>query len=120
KNHELALLARFDTDPFARWEAGQTLATRYLLAHLANEAVEDAPNLALLIETWRTIASDHILSAAYLARVLTLPSERILLEKCNPADPQAIVKARDTLRAELGVALQDIWQQHYDTLAQAL
>src|SRR5690606_13905815 len=28
---ELALLARCDTDPFARWEAGQELATRQIL-----------------------------------------------------------------------------------------
>src|SRR5690606_31921007 len=29
---ELALLARFDTDPFARWEAGQEFASRQLLS----------------------------------------------------------------------------------------
>jgi|TARA_A100001391_G_scaffold205456_1_gene206683 aminopeptidase N len=120
QNEELALLARCDTDPFARWEAGQKLVTRYLLAKISESMVEQAPTLSLLVETWRTLANDDTLSAAYMARALTLPSERILLEKCHPADPQAIAKARDALRAELGLALQDTWQRHYHNLAKAL
>ncbi|QIM49930.1 aminopeptidase N [Pusillimonas sp. DMV24BSW_D] len=120
RNDELALLARFDTDPFARWEAGQELATRYLLAQVSENIADNAPELALLVETWQTLASDDTLSAAYLARALALPSERILLEKCKPADPQAIITARNALRAELGVALHDIWQSHYQNLSDTL
>ncbi|MAK55411.1 MAG: aminopeptidase N, partial [Pusillimonas sp.] len=119
-NEELALLARFDTDPFARWEASQELATRYLLAQVAGKNAENAPALPLLLDTWRTLASDETLSAAYLARALVLPSERILLEKCQPADPQAIVAARNVLRTKLGTALQDIWQHHYQNLSATL
>lgn len=120
RNDELALLARFDTDPFARWEAGQELATRYLLAQISENSTNGAPELALLVETWRTLANDETLSAAYLARALVLPSERILLEKCKPADPQAVVSARNALRVELGLALQDIWQRHYQNLNKTL
>ncbi|MBC7204294.1 MAG: aminopeptidase N, partial [Pusillimonas sp.] len=120
QNEELALLARCDTDPFARWEAGQELATRYLLAEASEHGTELTPSLSLLIETWRTLASDETLSAAYLARSLMLPSERILLEKCSPADPQVLVRARDTLRAKLGSALQDIWQLHYQNISTML
>ncbi|WP_397476176.1 aminopeptidase N [Pusillimonas sp.] len=108
---ELALLARHDTDPFARWEAGQELAGRQLLA--MTESGGDIPTETLLVETWRALLEDTSLSDAYLSRVLTLPANKVLLEKTNPMNPLAIAQAREDLKAHLGGALADLWLQLY-------
>jgi aminopeptidase N len=112
---ELALLARSDPDPFARWEAGQELARRLLLARA--QAVLDnasAPASDLLVETWTTLLQDDSLSPAYLARVLSLPAQKELLEQMNPMDPQVIFRVHRELKAELGRKLMARWQQHHD------
>src|SRR5690606_22168575 len=66
---ELALLSAHDSDPFARWEAGQELATRQILAlagrHQAGQPMqaEDA-----FIQAWRALLTDPALDAGYRAR----------------------------------------------------
>lgn len=121
-DQELARLAQADSDPFARWEAGQELATRVLLAAI-NEGSSSNDITAVtntLVQTWKAIAADTTLSAAYLSRILTLPSERILIEKCNPADPQAVANARDTLRLTLARELQPSWTHLYQQCTNTL
>src|SRR5690606_25502175 len=102
-NEELALLSAHDTDPFARWEAGQELATRQILqlagSHQAGVSlVADAA----FIEAWRALLTDPDLDAGYRARALALPSEKTLAERQDAIDPPALAAARDFLRAELG------------------
>ena len=115
---ELALLARRDPDPFARWEAGQELARRLLLArvraHLTSAPAPDADTLA---DTWAALLQDTTLSPAYLARVLALPAQKELLEHTNPMEPQAVVHVHRELKAELGRRLAEQWQQQYDAMA---
>ena len=108
---ELDLLARHDTDPFARWEAGQELATRQLLA-MADSGAK-LPAEALLIETWRALLQDANISDAYRSRVLTLPANKIVLEQSKPMNPLAVAQAREDLKAYLGDALADLWLQLY-------
>lgn len=118
-DNELALLARTDPEPFARWEAGQMLATRCLLA-MAQTPDANSQLTTLLVDTWHTIATDPALGAAYKARQFTLPGERILLEKMPVMNPVAIARARRALRARLGAALAPEWQRLYQTQADAL
>lgn len=115
---ELSLLAQHDTDFYARWEAGQQLATRQLLA-LANSAADDLPLQVdpAFIAVWAALQGDSTLSAAYKARLLRLPSERELLEKSTPMDPQSVVKASRHLRQQLGKALSDGWMTSYTAAA---
>ena len=54
------------------------------------------------IDAWRSMARDETLNPAFRARVLALPSERELLEKTSPMDPQNVVLASRQLRATLG------------------
>ena len=115
---ELALLARSDADPFARWEAGQTLA-RELLLKRADAILNGSPAPAsdLLIDVWTALLKDEHVSPAYLARVLSLPSQRELLELMSPMDPQAVVQAHRELKAELGRNLTALWEHHYEASA---
>jgi len=114
---ELALLARHDTDPFARWEAGQELATRRLLAMARSAHNEQGETI--LVQTWRALLQDESLSDAYRARVLTLPAAKVLLERTDPMDPLAVAQAREGLRTHLGRALADAWLDTYEACAAA-
>ncbi|WP_165720634.1 aminopeptidase N [Bordetella trematum] len=108
---ELALLSAHDTDPFARWEAGQELASRQLLAltaqYQAGQPMQVAP---AFVAAWHALLSDPTLDAGYRARALTLPAERTLAERMTAIDPCALAQARNHLRAELGRGLAASWQ----------
>src|SRR5690606_19354351 len=67
----------------------------------------------LFIATWRSLLDDTTLTAAYKARVLSLPSQRELLEKTTPMDPLGVVRASHHLRTELGKALAEQWLASY-------
>ncbi|NYT66742.1 aminopeptidase N [Alcaligenaceae bacterium] len=117
-NTELAILAQHDTDPYARWEAGQQLATRQLLA--LTRAISQGLPLSVDAEfsaTWRERQNDDQISPAYQARLLALPSARELLEKTTPMDPQAVVQASRHLRQHLGQTLADGWMTTYTQMA---
>lgn len=112
---DLALLSAHDTDPFARWEAGQELATRQILA-LVRQHQGDQPLRVddAFVQAWRALLTDPALDAAYRARTLALPSEKTLAERMEQIDPPALAVARDFLRAELGRQLRAEWRAAFD------
>lgn len=109
-NEELALLSAHDSDPFARWEAGQELATRHILA-LAQQHQAGLPLHVdtSFIRTWHALLTDPDLDAGYRARALALPSEKTLAERQEVITPIAIASARDAVRIALGKQLADQW-----------
>lgn len=126
---ELALLASHDLDPFARWEAGQALATRRL-KQLAASLLPDAPSRSaqasnsvqtgvLLQQTWQKLLTDKRLTPAYRARALTLPPEKIVMAEMTPMHPRAAALARQQLRQQLGTSLAQDWLQTYHEQAQS-
>ncbi len=108
---ELAFLLAHDSDPFNRWEAGQRLATRRLLA-LAGGGVAADFNYAatdedkLIADALRKLLRDAALDPAFRDLVLTLPSEGTLAEQVAAIDPQQIHRARRALRRQLAHALR--------------
>jgi len=113
---ELALLCQHSPDPFARWEAGQTLATRQILAML------DSPSSSnqTLQNTWQNLLNNQALTPAYRARALTLPAEKIVLADMQPMHPRQVAQTRQTLRQQLGAALADDWLRTYFEQAENL
>jgi aminopeptidase N len=113
-NDELAFLLAHDSDPFNRWEAGQRLATRELLALAARAAsgqpleVDDA-----VIEAFRRVLNDETLSPSFRELALMLPSETYLAEQMTESDPAAVHAARQFLRKRLGTALKADWLAAY-------
>jgi aminopeptidase N len=111
-DEELAFLLAHDSDPFNRWEAGQRLATRRLLA-LAGSGI--TPGLTyhstsldqLIADALRKLVRDEALDPAFRDLVLTLPSEGMLAEQVDVIDPQAIHLARRALRRHLAHELRD-------------
>ena len=112
---ELAFLLAHDSDPFNRWEAGQRLATRELLA-LAARAAENAP-LQLddsVVTAFARVLTDETLSPAFRELALMLPSEAYLAEQMAESNPAAVHRARQFVRKRLAAALREEWLAIYD------
>ena len=112
---ELALLMKHDGNAFARWEAGQQLATRVILA--ATHAKREGRSYVLpqaFVEAWRAVLTAPGLDAAYRARAVTLPSEKTLAEQMDKVDPVALSAARDDTLAALGRELAVDWRAAVD------
>jgi len=112
---ELVLLARHDTDPFARWEAMQALATRACLVRL-NAQTAHAASDQTLQTVWQHLLLDPSLTDDYRSRLLMLPSARELLEKTTPLNPLAVIAAHRAVLESLSRTLVPLWRQTYDAL----
>ncbi len=105
---DLAFLMAHDSDAFNRWEAGQRLATRRLLA--LTEAAQQAGNTlsvdVALSDSLRASLNDQSLDPAFRETVLTLPAETVIAEQMEVIDPQAIHAGRRFLRLSLAQDLR--------------
>jgi aminopeptidase N len=101
-DHELMHLMAFDADPFNRWEAGQALATRIVLAGVARlQKGEPMEVPGTFVEAVGRILTDGSKDPAFAAECLQLPSEGQLAESMEVADPDAIHAARLHLMREI-------------------
>lgn len=107
---DLSLLASFDPDPFARWDASQNVAHHFLSAAYSGT---DNLDLQPLINIWQNAILDASLSPAYKARLLRLPSLREVLERNQPIDPQTGIKSWDYIKSSIGQALAGQWLDLY-------
>ena len=104
---QLAHLLAHDSDAFCRWEAGQRLAMRRLLKLV--KAVQNNEVLeldAMFIDALRKTLCDESLDPAFRELVMTLPSEAMIAEEMDVADPHSIHQARQFVRASLAQALK--------------
>lgn len=114
-NDELAFLLAHDSDPFNRWEAGQRLATRELLALAARAATGQPLEVDdTVIDAFRRVLNDDTLSPSFRELALMLPSETYLAEQMAESDPAAVHAARQFLRKRLGSALKADWLAAYE------
>ncbi|HUP97443.1 MAG TPA: aminopeptidase N C-terminal domain-containing protein, partial [Usitatibacter sp.] len=92
---ELTHLMAYDSDAFNRWEAGQALVTRVLLAGAERiRAGREMEIPAALTEAIGRLISDGSRDPAFAAECLQLPAESYLAECMEVADPEAIHAAR--------------------------
>ena len=110
---DLAFLSRHDDDPFARYEAMQQL----MLDTLVAGAVEDRADHAAVIAAVRETLADPALDRAFVAEAVLLPSESFVGDQMTMVDPDAIFRAREALRRDLGRALADQWRDALDRAA---
>src|SRR6516225_4364278 len=118
---DLRFLAAHDADPFNRWQALQTLATRPLVdntaAWRANGAVRQDSGL---LDALGAILADGALEPAFVALALTLPGEAdIAREIARGVDPDAVFAARSALRAAVGEHLAEPLFDHYRRLSES-
>ena len=111
---DLVFLWAHDSDPFNRWNAGQTLASNALL-RLASDFQANRP-LTLeetFVHSFAQVLRSKTLDPATTALILTLPSELSLMEQMQPADPQAVHAAHLFLRTTLAHHLHELLKETY-------
>lgn len=106
---ELAFLVAHDSDPFNRWEAGQTLATRLLLGLV--DAFRAGQPLALPETCYAAMArlweeAQNGADPAFAALALTLPSEQELGQHRSTVDVDGIHAVRQFARRALAERLR--------------
>jgi aminopeptidase N len=115
----LKFLAIHDTDPVARWDAGQQVATRMLLdmvaARQAGRAVP--PVDPDVVAAMRQTLADSDKDPAFAAEALILPSEANLADEMAVVAVEAIHDARESARAALAAVLGGELAATYRALA---
>jgi aminopeptidase N len=114
---ELAHLMAHDSDAFNRWEAGQRLATRVLLAGITAGGVgRDWIPEAFVAACGRVLDDGLSGDPALAAEALTLPAEAVVARN-EAIDPEAIHAARVGLRRYLAARLRDQFEAVWTALA---
>ena len=118
QDEDLAHLLAHDSDPFNRWEAGQRLAGRLILA-AAGEIAAGRPVHwpQSFVDAAAQVLARGPEDPAFAAEVLTLPGEATLAEEMAVVDPDALHQARNGLRHFLAEKLAAPLRQCYDALA---
>ncbi len=121
---ELAHLMAHDADAFNRWEAGQRLATRVLLAGITagGEGEFWIPD-DFVTACGRVLDAGLTDDPALAAEALVLPAEQVLAEavagRGAAIDPEAIHRARVNVRRHLATRLRDRFEAVWSALAPA-
>jgi aminopeptidase N len=110
----LTFLMAHDTNGFNRWQAAQTLVTR-ILVHLVacyhEESAFEAPKL--FYQALTGLFDKEVKDPAFVAEVLTLPTEASLGIAFQPIDVDAIHAARQWLKCEIAAQLSSVFIRYY-------
>jgi aminopeptidase N len=113
-DEELRFLMANDPDPFVRWEAGHSYATRLMLALIgeraAGRSLRADPGLA---DAFAATLAAPALERAFVAQALVLPAESFVGEQMAVIDVDGIHAVREFLRKTLGLRLQAQWSETY-------
>lgn len=107
---DLAFLSAHDDDPFARYEAMQQL----MLDTLVGAVTTGKGEHGALIDAVRNTLTDPSLDRAFIAEAVLLPSDSFIGDQMAVVDPEAIFRAREALRADLGNLLETEWRAAYE------
>ncbi len=116
---DLLLLIAHDGDPFNRWQAAQSFATRLMIRSTKAIRAGDMPEFSekFAIALGRAL-EDYEADPAFAAQMAMLPSENDLARDIGAdVDPEAIFMARKALRDETGRYLGARLLALYDQLA---
>jgi aminopeptidase N len=109
---DLIFLMSHDTDPFNRWEAGQTLATQVILSLVNDRRNGDQLHVApSFIDAFRAVLEDKELDRALAAQAIGLPSEQFIGEQMETIDVDGIYEVREFLRLRLAQDLEPLLEE---------
>src|SRR6185437_9424373 len=116
---DLAFLAAYDTDPFNRWQAIQSIALRLLIDNVtALRAGRPANGDDKRTGALSAVLADRKLEPAFVALALTPPGEADLAREIGrDIDPDAIYRARKALRADIGGAIGPALTDAYERMS---
>ena len=107
---DLGFLSGNDDDAFARYEAMQQL----MLDTLVDAVKRGRGNHAPVIDAVRNTLLDGDLDKAFIAEAVLLPSESFIGDQMQVVEPDAIFRAREALRRDLGRELEGEWREAYE------
>ena len=110
---ELARLMVCDSDAFNRWEAGQQLATRTMLAMLEAQNEQWSGIAQPLVAAFADILAREPLDMALAAEMLVLPGEKYIGEMLERVDVHRVREVREALKLELASANETQILAHY-------
>jgi aminopeptidase N len=115
----LKFLAIHDTDPVARWDAGQRAAIAVLLDRVAMWRAGTAlpPLDPDLVAAMRHTLVDAARDCAFAAEALSLPGEATLADEMTVVDVEAIHAVREDARVAIAFALAAEFAEAYRGLA---
>ncbi len=117
-NEELAHLLAHDSDSFQRWEAGQKLSTRILLAMVKAIQNQETPAVPQqLLDAFAAVMADDHLDRSLKAYALMLPDTTTLAAEMEVIDPDALHQARRQCLRALAKHLRPQLETNYATLA---
>ena len=112
---ELSFLMAHDSDPFARWEAGQQFAAKLILDLVAARKDGRAINVPdSFVDAVRLTLNDQRLDRAMIADTVSLPVLNYLGELMTEIDIDGLWAARQQLRKVLAAKLADRWAAAYE------
>ena len=116
---DLVFLARHDDDPFARYEAMQSLVVQHLVAAVGGglTAAERETGQQAIGTALGAILADPGLDDLMRGELMILPAESYLAEQLLIADPPAIRAEREALKAWLGKNLQGALTAMHDRVS---
>ncbi|MDA0221093.1 MAG: aminopeptidase N [Proteobacteria bacterium] len=113
-DEERAFLMAHDSDPFARWEAGQQYATTLMLGMLGDVRAGRDPRLdARFVVALKAILEDEAIDKAFAALAITLPGEAYLADQMETVDVEGIHAARETLERAVAAGLGELLEAVY-------
>ncbi|MBO6503794.1 MAG: aminopeptidase N [Kordiimonadaceae bacterium] len=112
-DRERSLLFQYDTDSFARWQAGQELYSSQILRQAENleEDYFSGEVTQSIIAAMAGIIDNDKMDPAYAAELLSVPSEVILGQEQSVLDPEGLHTARTRF---LSLAADQNWQTMLD------
>jgi len=111
---DLALLLASDTDPFNRWEAGQRLALKLLLAGITDRlGGRELRFPEAFAEAMARVLDDAGSDPAFAAEALALPPEIYVGEQMVEIDPAVIHEVRQAMRHFLATRLEAAMRRAY-------
>jgi aminopeptidase N len=117
---ETARLLKYDTDPYVRWQSGQDLMADYLLATIEanwSGSPTAVKKFSMISDAFVAAISDVSLDAAFVAELVTLPSEIYLGQMQDILTPVEIHNAYVDLKTSLVDAHFDLIIERFDDLA---
>ncbi|MCH4893314.1 aminopeptidase N [Sphingomonas sp. SFZ2018-12] len=106
---DLVFLSAHDDDPFARYEAMQQLMLDTLVAAVTRGQAGHQPVIDAIAKT----LADPALDPAFIAEAVLLPSDSFIGDQLEVVDPDAIFRAREALRRDIGRQLEGQWRDAY-------
>jgi len=115
---DLLLLMAHDSDPFNKWQAAQSLATRLMVRSTAAIRAGDMPVFSDdFADALAAALENHQADPAFAAQMAALPTENDLARDIGDnVDPEAIFLARKALRDGVGRRLSQRLLAVYDQL----